>query len=110
MSTFKDITREDIRGTFLNPDEFGETHTVNGRENTNIILDDVELLNREKYQKELKNDGTSRKKMLFYVKASDFGRLPSFGTQITIDNKRFIVENATNEHGVYAITIRATRQ
>lgn len=107
MKTLKEIIGDDVTDIFLNPDEFGETHTVNGRENVNIIFDDVEFLNRDKFRSEVKDDGTSLAKTMFYVKASDFGRLPKTGTHITIDGMNFRVEKAVNEQGLYSITIRA---
>lgn len=107
--TFKEMMREDISNVFLNQDEFGEQHTVNGREGVSIILDDIELLNREKFRKEVKDDGTSLNHSMFYVKASDFGRLPKAGQQVTIDGLNFQVEKAANEQGIYSITIRAVR-
>lgn len=107
MKTFKEMIRDDVTDIFLNPDEFGEPHTVNGRENVNIIFDDVEFLNREKFRSEVKDDGTSLAKTMFYVKASDFGRLPKTGTHVTIDSMNFRVEKAVNEQGLYSITIRA---
>lgn len=106
MRTFKDMVRDDIADIFLNPDEFGEPHTVNGRKDINIIFDDVEFLNREKFRSEVRDDGTSLAKTMFYVKASDFGRLPKTGTQVTIDGARFRVEKAVNEQGLYSIVIR----
>lgn len=107
--TFKEMMRQDIDRVFLNPDEFGEKHTVNGREGVSIIFDDIELLNREKFRKEVKDDGTSLSQSMFFVKASDFGRLPKTGQQITIDGLNFRVEKAVNEQGIYSITIRAVR-
>lgn len=109
MMSFKDMVRSDISQTFLNPDEFGESHTVNGKENVNILFDDFEFLNREKFRDEVKDDGTSLKRSVFYVKASDFGRLPAIGKQITIDGVKFRVEKAVNEHGIYSITIKGVR-
>lgn len=104
---FKEMVRKDITSVLLNPDEFGEPHMVNGRENVNIIFDDVEFLNREKFRSEVKDDGTSLAKTMFYVKASDFGRLPKTGSQVTIDGANFRVEKAVNEQGLYSITIRS---
>ena len=31
MKTFKEMIRDDVTDIFLNPDEFGEPHTVNGK-------------------------------------------------------------------------------
>lgn len=106
---FKEAMRDDIEDVFFAEDEFAEKHTLNGKEDVTIILDDFELLNREKFRKEVKNDGTSLKRGILYVKAADFGRLPVTDEQVTIDGFRFRVESAVNETGMYAIIIRAVR-
>ena len=40
--TFKELLRQDVKTVFLNPAEFGEEHTVNGKTML-IIIDDNEL-------------------------------------------------------------------
>ena len=47
MSDFKDMVQTDIKEIFLNFDEFGEIHTINGEE-VLIIIDENELTEREK--------------------------------------------------------------
>lgn len=106
---FKEMLCDDVSDVFLNTDEFAEFHTVNGKEDVRIVTDDYELLNREKYRKEVKDDGTSLNRGIIYVKASDIGRLPKTGHQMTIDGMHFRVEHAINETGIYAVTIRAVR-
>ena len=39
---FKELLRQDVKNVFLNPAEFGEEHTVNGKR-MQIIIDDNEL-------------------------------------------------------------------
>ena len=48
--TFKEILRKDIEQVFLNPEEFGEEHIVNGKPMM-IMIDDNELTEREKRMK-----------------------------------------------------------
>ncbi len=105
---FKEYARQDIEDVFLNPEEFGESHTVNGVPGIPVIFDDFELMSREKF-KNVQDDSTSRKQSIFYVKAADFGRLPAKGKNVTIDGKNFRVEKAVNEFGVYAITVAAVK-
>ena len=45
---FKDILSAD-RAIFMNPEEFGEVHNVGGRSMT-ILIDDNEMIEREKRQ------------------------------------------------------------
>ena len=108
--TFKDLQRQDILDIFINPDEFGEVHEVNGRK-VAIVLDDFELLKREKYRGDTNEKaGMGVKRGLMYIKAADYGRLPVSGRKMTIDNQEFEVEDAVNESGVYSIHIRTVKQ
>ena len=106
---FKELQRQDILDVFINPDEFGEMHDVNGK-NVNIVLDDFELLKREKYKSTNEKAGMGVKRGLLYIKAADYGRLPLSGRKLTIDNQTFEVEDAVNESGVYSIHIRTVKQ
>ena len=90
--SFKDIIHNDIKQTFLNLEEFGETHEVNGTPMT-IIFDDIEHVER----------------YFMYVAADAFGPLPAQGKLVTVDGKRYAIVDATDESGVYGITLEANR-
>lgn len=105
--SFKDILHNDIKATFLNPAEFGEEHDVQGKPMI-IVLDDLENIEREKKMVS-HADGIYARQMLFYVSADDFGPLPAQGGLITLDGKRYTVVDATDEAGMYAITVEANR-
>lgn len=103
--TFKEIIKNDIKNTFLNFDEFGEWHNINGQ-NVLIIIDENELTDREKKIK--KEEGELYKKqLLFYVDATDFGKLPSPGRILTLDEKTYLIMDAENEDGIYSIQLEA---
>ena len=80
--SFKEVMKDDVNNTFMNVDEFADTHTV---------------------------DGVYVKQKLIYVKADDFGPLPAIGRQIVFDGKRYMVTDSTDEGGVYTITMEANR-
>ena len=105
--SFKEAMAGDITSTFLNKEEFGELHLVNGKEMV-IQLDDVENIEREKKMKS-HMDGIYARQILFYVSADDFGSLPAQGGLITLDGNRYTVVDATDEAGIYAITAEANR-
>ena len=44
-----------------------------------------------------------------YVAAEDFGEFPPQGVLLKLDGKQYQVADATNECGVYAITLEANR-
>lgn len=105
--SFKEILNNDITAVFLNPDEFGEEHIVQGKPMT-IVLDDMENIEREKKMRS-QTEGVFTKQILFYVSSADFGEMPAPGGLITLDGKRYIVVDATDEAGIYAITLEANR-
>lgn len=106
--SFKDILKNDIKATFLNPDEFGETHTVQGKEMV-VVLDDLENVEREKKLQSTTAGGIHARQIFMYVAADDFGAFPAPGGLITLDGARYTVVDATDESGIYGITLEAIR-
>ena len=106
---FKEIVYNDISTVFLNPEEFGEEHVVDGRA-MNIVMDNVEIIERSKKQSEAgRIDGVFKRELLFYVSRSDFGPMPAQGRILTLDGRKYIVSDAVEEGGVYSITIGAVK-
>lgn len=105
--TFKEILHRDIKQTFLNLDEFGEEHEINGKTAV-VIFDDIENIEREKKMKSNMDGIYARQKFLF-ISADDFGSLPPQNTLVTVDGKRYIVVDATDESGMYSFTLEANR-
>jgi hypothetical protein len=105
--SFKEVMKDDVNYTFMNLDEFADTHNVDGKE-IPVMVDDNEIIEREKKMKS-NMDGVYVKQKLIYVKADDFGALPVIGRQIMFDGKRYIVIDAVDEQGVYSITMEANR-
>lgn len=105
--TFKEQLEKDVRTTFLNPKEFGEVHTVNGKEMV-IILDNNEQIEREKRANQ-RTDGIYKNQKLIYVAAPDFGPLPKQGVRLVLDKKNYTVMDAIDEGGIYSITMEAGR-
>lgn len=104
---FKELLRQDVKTVFLNPSEFGEKHTVNGKR-MQIIIDDNELTEREKRMKS-NMDGIYKKQTLIYVSALDYGPLPGIGKPVKIDGVTFIVTDSINEGGVYSLHLEANK-
>ncbi len=105
--SFQAILQQDVKQVFLNPLELGETHLVNGEPMT-IALDDVENIEREKKMKS-HMDGIYTKQVLFYVASADFGPLPKEGGIIDLDGQKYTVLDATDECGIYGITMESNR-
>lgn len=109
--TFKEQIAKDNRTVFMNIDEFGDIHNVNGKDMT-VLIDNNELVDREKryqYRHSLYADGVYLKELLIYVHAEDFGPLPTIGRIVTFDNKTYIVSDAINEDGIYSLCLEANK-
>ena len=107
MSTLKEDILQDINDVFANEEEFFEEHTVNGKKML-IMVDGDENLNRTGFQKSV-HEGVQAEQVVVYVKASDFGRKPAYGSKVTIDRASFLVSSAVNHCGMYSITLESPR-
>lgn len=105
--TFKELIAEDAKKVFLNFDEFGEMHLVDGKEML-VIVDNNEHIERQK-RSVSRVEGLHIKELLFYVHKDDFGLLPAVGRICRFDKKDYIVADAINEDGVYSITLEANK-
>lgn len=111
--TFKDVVKKDIGNVFMNFEEFGEIHKLNGSEKL-VIIDENELTEREK---KIKNSGEMngvkgrlyRKQLLFYIAASNFYPPPVPGKQLNFDGKEYLITDANNEGGIYSVSLEAVR-
>lgn len=109
--TFKDQIAKDINNVFMNLEEFSDIHNVNGIDMP-CQIDNNELVDREKryqYKRSLYADGVYLKELLIYVKASDFGGLPSIGRVVTFDGKAYTVSDAIDEGGIYSLSLEANK-
>ncbi len=105
--SFKELVERDVHSTFMNLGEFADIHNVDGKEMP-IILDDVEIIEREKKMKS-NMDGVFVRQKLMYVKAADFGPAPAVGRAVTLDGQMHVVLDVSDEQGVYAITMEANK-
>ena len=105
--TFKEIIADDVHRTFLNIEEFSDTHTVNGKEMP-VQVDTNEQIEREKRMSQ-NVDGVYMNQKLISVAAPDFGPMPKQGSILNLDGKVYRVADAVDEYGVYSITIEANR-
>lgn len=105
MMSFKNIIQMDIKTTFLNPQEYGEPHIVDGEELC-IIIDEIELVDREQKIKELA-EGLHVKQLLFYVSEEDYGPLPLIHRRLELDGYYYTVTDAISEGGIHSISLEA---
>lgn len=107
--TFKDVIKNDINQVFLNPDEFGEVHTIDGRRMV-CIVDENEVIERSKKQVEKgRIEGIYERQLMLYVAREQFGRMPAIGAILTIDSGKYRVADVTHEAGIYSILLGAVK-
>lgn len=100
---FKDQLISDL-DIFLNPDEFSDAHSIDGRMLT-ILVDEDQL--KERSKKEF--DGISIGEILFFVKKADYGSRPEEGTPVIFDDRQMYVFNARENMGMYEIILSQNR-
>lgn len=106
---FKEQMLADVKNVFLNFNEFGERHQINGHDMV-IIIDGNEMIEREKkYRENRGRDGTFTERVLFYVSAQEFGPLPEIGRSLILDRKQYQITDAVSESGIYSVSLERTR-
>lgn len=104
---FKDFIENDIENVFLNPEEFGEEHEIDGKM-VMVIVDNNEQIERQK-RVASNSDGVFVKEILFYASKESIGNLPVIGRVMRFDKKSYTVTDAIDEGGIYSISLRAVK-
>ncbi|MDP5277147.1 hypothetical protein [Chengkuizengella axinellae] len=100
----KEMIQEDNK-VFLNLDEFGETHEINGKDMTVIIESNTLNDNPLDYAERV---FTSQIKL--YVRKEDFGYTPAIEEPINVDGEPYTVTPPVhNDNGILVITLEANR-
>ena len=103
MSRFKAAVQNDIKGTFLNMDEFADTHVINGVTVQCVIDTDIISEGHPELQ------GVFLNTLTIYVSASDI-TAPVEGELLYLDSKMHIVRRVSEEQGMLVITVEANEQ
>lgn len=106
--SFKECIAADVSNVFLNKLEFADTHTVNGKKMT-VLVDENELLERDKAKMGTHMDGVYKSRRLIYVAQKDFGKRPAIKATLTLDGLAFRVADCTAEAGILAIELEAAK-
>lgn len=103
MSGFKDSVERDRLNVFLDPDFFGSTIRVEGREIT-AVIDNDELKQRQGGQDlAVAESGT-----LFYARTDDLPPRRSPGSNLNINGRECIIDDWQEDIGVATIVLRET--
>ena len=106
--SFKECIAADVFNVFLNKLEFADAHTVNGKKMA-VLVDENELLERDKAKMGIHTDGLYKSRRLIYVAQKDFGKRPAIKSVLTLDGLAFRVADCTAEAGILAIELEATK-
>ena len=103
---FKKALEEDIEGVFLNIDEFGEAHVVDGEEII-ILFDEMELERVKSLMKSSYDfdEDVHRADILFFAKKSDMPTRIQTNSVMEIDGKRWFVYQAKIVSGLWRILL-----
>lgn len=107
MPTLKDFMVSDI-GAFLNQDEFGEIHSVDGADML-VVVDNDLFKGRPKQPAEsyYASSGVYVAEKVIFVRESDMGYIPVIGQRLTLDGHLYLVAECNNQMGVLEITLAA---
>jgi hypothetical protein len=103
MAKLKDLFLSDL-STFINPDEFGEIHNIDGN-NVSVIVDNDKLQERRK--KEF--DGISVGELLYFAKVSDLTKKPMQDSIQLFDKRPYLVFNVREDNGIYEVILQQNR-
>ena len=106
--SFKECIAADVSNVFLNRLEFADTHTVNGKKMA-VLVDENELLERDKAKLGTHADGVYKSRRLIYVAQADFGPRPAIKAVLTLDRVTYRVRDCTAEAGILAIELEAAK-
>ncbi|NFH90880.1 hypothetical protein FDA33_11835 [Clostridium botulinum] len=102
--SFKDIVQNDINSVFINIDEFGEKHSIDGIIKT-VLVDNETLKDRN--QKEY--DGIVQADLLYFIKSKDLMKKIKVGELQRFDGAVYTVFDVKYDSGVYEVILQGAR-
>lgn len=104
MNQFKDSLKADVKGVFLNCDEFSDSHLVNGKE---IICQvDTDVIDPKTGSVAAPFYGVFLNTVTLYVASEDMDR-PVEGQLLHLDDQTFVVRQVKDEVGIFVIVMEA---
>lgn len=102
--SFKDQVAEDNEKVFLDLDEFGEIHNLNGVDVPCIIQSPTA---RERFLglKYSGYEGISGRVVVVHVKTADLEEVPQSGQVFTLDDETMLVDECVDDMGIASITL-----
>lgn len=104
MSRFKDAIANDVKSVFINCDEFGDVHTVNGERVPCVVDTDVTA----GADKSL--EGVFVNAVTLYIAVSDIEERPVEGEILVLDERIYLVKKVSDESEMLVITLEVHDQ
>lgn len=102
--SFKDILNNDLDSVFVNDEEFGEWHYIDGVLKT-VIVDNETL--KERNQKQY--DGILQADILYFIKASDVDKELKVDGLQTFDGGAYKIFDVKYDSGMYEVILQGAK-
>ncbi len=107
MNLFEEMVNQDHKNIFLNTNELGQTHNLNGTEciaNVQALTDKDRLV-----QQGVDFDNIAGEVINVFCVLHDLPEKPSKGQLFKLDNRIFYVQEIIDNYGMLKITLGANR-
>ncbi len=101
--SFKEMVANDVRSTFLNLEEFGEEHRVEGRTITAVI--DENALKERQGGQEL---SVAESSLLLYAAVEDLPARRPAGEGLNVDGREYIINDWSEDMGIATVALGQT--
>ena len=101
--SFKEMVANDVRSTFLNLEEFGEEHKVEGKTITAVI--DENALKERQGGQEL---SVAESSLLLYAAVEDLPARRPAGEGLNVDGREYIVNDWSEDMGIATVALGQT--
>lgn len=102
MKTFKDFIKPDL-DVFINPDEFGYYHNINGEDILCLVDEDL-FDERSTTKDDLRQGGVYQKIKSIFIKKIDIEK-PAIDEQLRLDAELYLVVNVNEAGSLFEIQI-----
>ena len=102
MNSFKEQLQSDIQNIFLNLNEYGEHHIIEGREIVCVITDDTSKEGSSSL-------GMAEADLVVYAMPKDLPARKSPGASLNVDGREYIVTDWSVDAGIAQVTLQQNR-
>lgn len=103
MPMFKDMVNSDLENVFLNLDEFGEEHDIDGK-TVVCVVDDEGLSEKQGGSESV----ISNAEKMIFAKSEDLPMPKGYGSTLMLDGVPYIVNKWNEDMGIATIILSIT--